>query len=116
TAAPGKQPPLVNPHPPPGAISVLVAVDTARFRRGLVSVLTTEPDSAVVGEAGDGEEAIRLAGETKPDVVLMDVMMPVATGPQACPRIRATVPEVRIIMLTMSEDEADLFDALKAGA
>lgn len=106
----------MNPHPPPDAIRVLVVDDHALFRRGLVSVLTTEPDIAVVGEAGNGEEAICLAGETKPDVVLMDVMMPVATGPQACPRIRATVPEARIIMLTMSEDEADLFDALKAGA
>lgn len=101
---------------PTPEIRVLVVDDHALFRRGLVSVLDAEPDITVVGEAGDGEEAARLAADTKPDMVIMDVMMPHTSGPEACAHIRATVPGARIIMLTMSEDEADLFDALKAGA
>jgi DNA-binding NarL/FixJ family response regulator len=121
----------VSPHPPsaaqliypsegvaapPRPIRVLVVDDHALFRRGLVSVLNEETDIDVVDEAGDGDEAVLLATELRPDVVLMDVMMPNSTGIEACPRIRAAVPEVKFVMLTMSEDEADLFEALKAGA
>ncbi|WP_026116944.1 response regulator [Nocardiopsis valliformis] len=101
---------------PPRPIRVLVVDDHALFRRGLVSVLNDEDDIDVVDEAGDGDEAVVLATELRPDVVLMDVMMPNSTGIEACPRIRAAVPEVKFVMLTMSEDEADLFEALKAGA
>lgn len=90
--------------------------DHALFRRGLVSVLDSEPDITVVGEAGNGEEAVHLAAERRPDVVIMDVMMPHTSGPDACARIREPAPGTRFVMLTMSEDEADLFDALKAGA
>jgi len=93
-----------------------VVDDHALFRRGLVSVLNDEADIDVVSEAADGDEAVVLATELRPDVVLMDVMMPNSTGIEACPRIRAAVPEVKFVMLTMSEDEADLFEALKAGA
>ncbi|GAA1460473.1 response regulator transcription factor [Nocardiopsis exhalans] len=121
----------MSPHPPSPAqltyateepvaptrpIRVLVVDDHALFRRGLVSVLNDEDDIDVVDEAGDGDEAVVLATELRPDVVLMDVMMPNSTGIEACPRIRAAVPEVKFVMLTMSEDEADLFEALKAGA
>lgn len=105
-----------EPLAPPRPIRVLVVDDHALFRRGLVSVLNDEDDIDVVDEAGDGDEAVVLATELRPDVVLMDVMMPNSTGIEACPRIRAAVPEVKFVMLTMSEDEADLFEALKAGA
>ncbi|GAA1116245.1 MAG: response regulator transcription factor [Nocardiopsis sp. BM-2018] len=105
-----------EPVAPPRPIRVLVVDDHALFRRGLVSVLNDEDDIDVVDEAGDGDEAVVLATELRPDVVLMDVMMPNSTGIEACPRIRAAVPEVKFVMLTMSEDEADLFEALKAGA
>ncbi|MET9709133.1 response regulator [Nocardiopsis alba] len=114
--------PVPLPHPSDDEeesarpIRVLVVDDHALFRRGLVSVLDDEDDIDVVNEAGDGDEAVRLATELRPDVVLMDVMMPGSTGIEACPRIRAAVPEVKFVMLTMSEDESDLFEALKAGA
>ena len=101
---------------PTAPIRVLVVDDHALFRRGLVSVLNDEADIDVVSEAADGDEAVVLATELRPDVVLMDVMMPNSTGIEACPRIRAAVPDVKFVMLTMSEDEADLFEALKAGA
>ncbi len=101
---------------PTAPIRVLVVDDHALFRRGLVSVLNDETDIDVVDEAGDGDEAVNLATELRPDVVLMDVMMPNSTGIEACARIRAAVREVKFVMLTMSEDEDDLFEALKAGA
>lgn len=104
------------PDPAPEPIRVLVVDDHALFRRGLVSVLGDEKDIDVVGEAGDGQEAVRLAGELCPDVVLMDVMMPHSSGIDACQEIRDSVPRTRFIMLTMSDEESDLFDALKAGA
>lgn len=97
-------------------IRVLVVDDHALFRRGLEMVLAAEPDMEVVGEAGDGAEAIALAAETAPDVVLMDVRMPKRGGIDACGMIKETVPSAKIIMLTISDDEADLYEAIKAGA
>nr|WP_232832131.1 response regulator transcription factor [Nocardiopsis sp. FIRDI 009] len=108
--------PTVAESPAPTSpIRVLVVDDHALFRRGLVSVLEEE-DIHVVSEAGDGEEAVRLAIEHRPDVVLMDVRMPHSSGIDACPRIRESVPHAKFVMLTMSDEESDLFDALKAGA
>ncbi|TDQ51965.1 response regulator [Actinorugispora endophytica] len=97
-------------------IKVLVVDDHAFFRRGLVSVLAEEPDIDVVGEAGDGEEAVSRASALRPDVVLMDVRMPKAGGIAACTGIRDAVPDAKIVMLTMSDEEEDLFEAIKAGA
>ncbi|MDA8368542.1 MAG: response regulator transcription factor [Nocardiopsaceae bacterium] len=98
------------------AIKVLVVDDHAFFRRGLVSVLDEEPDIDVVGESGDGEEAVAQAARLVPDVVLMDVWMPRISGIDACAGIKDTIPGAKIVMLTMSDEEDDLFSALKAGA
>ncbi|GAB3207774.1 response regulator [Marinactinospora thermotolerans] len=97
-------------------IRVLVVDDHALFRRGLVSVLEVEPDIDVVGEAGDGEEAVRQAGDLSPDVVLMDIRMPRSSGIDACAGVKAIAPMAKILMLTVSDEEEDLFEAIKAGA
>ena len=97
-------------------IRVLVVDDHALFRRGLQMVLEQEPDIEVVGEASDGAEAVTQAAETLPDIVLMDVRMPRRGGIDACTAIHETVPSTKIIMLTISDEEADLYEAIKAGA
>jgi len=97
-------------------LRVLIVDDHALFRRGLEIVLEPEPDIVVVGEASDGQEATAKAQELMPDVVLMDVRMPRRSGIEAAREIRDTLPHVRILMLTVSEEEADLYDAIKAGA
>ena len=97
-------------------IRVLVADDHATFRRGLEMVLQFEGDIKIVGEAGDGIEALRRAEELLPDVVLMDVRMPKQSGIEACLAIKEHVPSTRIVILTISDEEADLFEAIRAGA
>jgi two-component system NarL family response regulator len=97
-------------------IRVLVVDDHALFRRGLQMVLEQEPDIEVVGEASDGAEAVQCAADSLPDIVLMDVRMPKRGGIDACTAIHETVPSAKIIMLTISDEEADLYDAIKAGA
>ena len=97
-------------------IRVLIVDDHALFRRGLQMVLEQEPDIAVVGEAGDGTEAVDKAVETMPDVVLMDVRMPRRGGIDATLKIKEILPSTKILMLTISDEEADLYDAIKAGA
>jgi two-component system NarL family response regulator len=105
--------------PSPGSgepIRVLVVDDHALFRRGLQMVLEQETDIEVVGEAGDGAEAVERAADAMPDIVLMDVRMPKRGGIDACTAIKDAVPSAKIIMLTISDEEADLYDAIKAGA
>jgi DNA-binding NarL/FixJ family response regulator len=107
--------------PAPGQIAVepirvLVVDDHALFRRGLQMVLEQEPDIEVVAEASDGTEAVEKCADALPDIVLMDVRMPRRGGIDACTAIHETVPSARIIMLTISDEEADLYDAIKAGA
>jgi DNA-binding NarL/FixJ family response regulator len=97
-------------------IRVLVVDDHALFRRGLEMVLAQEDDIEVVGEAGDGAEAVEKAADLLPDVVLMDVRMPRRSGIEACTAIKDVTPSTRIIMLTISDEENDLYDAIKAGA
>ncbi len=100
----------------PEPIRVLVVDDHALFRRGLQMVLGAETDIEVVGEASDGAEALKVAAETTPDIVLMDVRMPKRGGIDATTAIKDAVPSAKIIMLTISDEEADLYDAIKAGA
>ncbi len=97
-------------------IRVLIVDDHALIRRSLELALTAEADIEVVGEASDGQEAAELAGRLLPDVVLMDVRMPRRSGIEATRSIKEAVPSTRIIMLTVSDEEEDLFDAIKAGA
>lgn len=100
----------------PEPIRVLIADDHERFRRGLKMVLEAEDGIEVVAQAGTGVEAVERVEELAPDVVLMDVRMPVQNGIEATRVIRGAFPSTRIIMLTVSDDEDDLFDAVKAGA
>ena len=98
------------------AISVLIVDDHALFRRGLQMVLEGETDIDVVGEASDGHEAAKKAEDTTPDVVLMDVRMPKRSGIEATRAIKEVLPSTKILMLTISDEEADLYEAIKAGA
>jgi two-component system NarL family response regulator len=95
---------------------VLVADDHDLYRRGMHVVIDLEEDLEIVGEARNGEEVVRLAVELVPDVVLMDVRMPILDGIGACGQVKNAVPSAKILMLTMSDDEGDLFEALRAGA
>jgi DNA-binding NarL/FixJ family response regulator len=103
----------LNPGEP---IRVAVVDDQELFRRGLTMLLGVEEDIEVVGEAGDGVAATDLAATAVPDVVLMDVRMPKRSGIEACLSIKDVAPSAKIIMLTVSDEEADLYDAVKNGA
>ncbi len=94
---------------------IVIADDHALFRDSLRSLLVAR-DIDVVGEARNGKEAIELAWKLKPDVVLMDLMMPEMDGLEATKRLAAELPEVKVIVLTASDDESNLFEAIKAGA
>jgi DNA-binding NarL/FixJ family response regulator len=111
--------PAVDPPPGPGgseAIRVLVVDDHALFRRGLEMVLGQETDIEVVGEAGDGAEALRLLDRTPADVVVMDIRMPVMDGVAATRAICATADGPRVIVLTTFDTDAEAFASLRAGA
>jgi two-component system NarL family response regulator len=95
---------------------VLIADDHVLFRRGLEMVLGEEDDIEIVGLAGDGSEAVRLAGETVPDVVLLDIRMPKMTGIEAARAMKDVAPGARIVMLTASNEEDDVLAAARAGA
>jgi DNA-binding NarL/FixJ family response regulator len=108
--------PQIPPRPASATIRVVVVDDQELFRRGLTMLLQVEDDIEVVGEASDGGAAAALVTETAPDVVLLDVRMPKLSGIEACTAIKDAAPHARIIMLTASDDEADLYDAVKNGA
>jgi DNA-binding NarL/FixJ family response regulator len=98
------------------AIRVVVADDQELFRRGMVMLLNAEDDIVVVGEAEDGVSAQSVVQDLQPEVLLLDVRMPRMTGLEACSEILAKNPDVGIIMLTVSDEENDLYQAVKNGA
>ncbi|MET9594356.1 response regulator transcription factor [Streptomyces sp. NPDC006516] len=106
------------PHSPAGSARtrILLADDHALVRRGVRLILDGEPDLQVVAEAGDGAEAIELARAERPDLAVLDIAMPRLTGLQAARELSRVMPELRILMLTMYDNEQYFFEALKAGA
>ncbi|MGH3293198.1 MAG: response regulator [Trebonia sp.] len=106
------------PAPKPGndPIRVVIADDHALVRRSLEMVLQGEPGLELVGQASDGQEAVQIAGEVVPDVVLMDIRMPKITGIEAARQMKEVAPSAKIVMLTISDEEEDLFEAIRAGA
>jgi DNA-binding NarL/FixJ family response regulator len=97
-------------------IRVLLVDDQTMFREGLRTLLSVQPDFEVVGEAANGEEALRLIATLHPQVVLMDLRMPVLDGVAATRRLRATGVDSRVIVLTTFDDDENVFEALRAGA
>ena len=97
-------------------IRILIADDHPLFRDGVAHSLAAEPNLVIVGQAGNGEEAFELTNELLPEVVLLDIAMPGEGGIAAARKISAAYPVVKIMMLTVSENEDDLLNALKAGA
>ena len=100
----------------PDPIRILLADDHPMFREGVAHSLGSEPDLEVIAQAASGEEAVELAQRLTPDVALLDITMPGIGGIAAAARIAASVPDMRILMLTVSEDKDNLLAALKAGA
>jgi DNA-binding NarL/FixJ family response regulator len=103
----------MNEHPP---IRILLADDHSVVRMGLEALISTEPGLAVVGHAADGNEAVLQYRRLKPDVVLMDLLMPQMTGTQALAHIRTEFPAARILILSTSDGDDDVYRALQAGA
>ena len=98
------------------SIRILIADDHPLFRDGLHGLLDSVPDTEVVGEATDGKEAIALANSLQPDVILMDLKMPGVNGLQAMREILHTSPHIRILVVSMLEDDDSVFAAMRAGA
>jgi DNA-binding NarL/FixJ family response regulator len=98
------------------AARILLADDHELFREGLARLVDARSDFEVVGQANDGLEALTLARQLKPDLIVMDIRMPISDGLEATRLIHTALPEVRILMLTVQEDDDSLFEAIKAGA
>lgn len=98
------------------SIRLLLADDHVMLRQGTAELLRREPDLDVVGEAEDGQQAIELAGILKPDIVVMDVRMPILSGIEATRRIREQFPQVQVLVLTAHDDDQYVFSLLQAGA
>jgi DNA-binding NarL/FixJ family response regulator len=97
-------------------IRILLVDDHSLFRMGIASLLSAEPGFEVVGEAADGQEAIEKARRLMPDLVLMDLSMPGVDGLEATRRLKEDLPYARIVILTVSDNARDLFEAIKSGA
>jgi DNA-binding NarL/FixJ family response regulator len=97
-------------------IRLLLVDDHALFRMGIASLLANHKSIQVIGEASNGQEALEAARHTQPDVILMDIHMPVCDGLEALTLIKQEMPGVRVVMLTVSDDDKNLFKAIKSGA
>ena len=97
-------------------IRILLVDDQLLFRKGLRALLEDQEDMEVVGEAADGAQAVERVRAAKPDVVLMDIHMPVCSGIEATRLVKSEWPETKIIALTVSDEDEDLFEAIKSGA
>jgi DNA-binding NarL/FixJ family response regulator len=97
-------------------LTILIADDHPVFRKGLRAILSTMPDTELVGEATNGEEATRLSEKLQPDVVLMDLQMPGGGGLPAIRQIVQTSPHIRVLVVTMFEDDDSVFAAMRSGA
>ena len=98
------------------ATRILLADDHVLVRRGVRLILDNEPDLSVVAEAGDGAEAVEMAQDEQPDLAILDIAMPRLTGLQAARQLTRLLPDLRILILTMYDNEQYLFEALKSGA
>ncbi|TCL36094.1 DNA-binding NarL/FixJ family response regulator [Anaerospora hongkongensis] len=98
------------------SIRILIADDHALLRQGIKNVLSLEADLEVIGEAADGEEAVRKAVELKPDIILLDINMPRGNGLEVTKRLSAAQPDVKCVVLTIHDDENYVFEVIKAGA
>jgi DNA-binding NarL/FixJ family response regulator len=96
--------------------TILIVDDHVLFREGMRNIIRHWDDFEVVGEASNGLEALNLSRQLQPDIILMDISMPVMNGICSTKQISSELPSTRIVMLTMSEDEEDLFNAIKYGA
>ncbi len=97
-------------------IRLLLVDDQTLFREGLRTLLSVQPDIEIIGEAGNGEEALRLVATLRPEVVLMDLHMPILDGVTTTRRLRESQPDCRVIILTTFDDDENVFEGLRAGA
>jgi DNA-binding NarL/FixJ family response regulator len=109
-------PPVPTPPTTPGRLRVLIADDHTLFAEALEAILATDERFDVIGQARNGEDALGLALSTKPDVILMDVSMPVMDGIESTTQILKKLPKTKVLMLTASDSTADAIRAREAGA